>query len=63
MRGISTIPPMGLSPRERGNHAAEVVAFVAHGSIPARAGEPNSTPALLCTIGVYPRASGGSDTH
>ena len=50
----------GLSPRMRGNHKGFVGDVGGAGSIPAHAGEPKDS--LLCdiSIGVYPRACGGT---
>ena len=57
-------PDAGLSPRERGNHRRPTGGGDGHGSIPARAGEPNPTSASWPARRVYPRASGGTtDEH
>ena len=50
----------GLSPRVRGNRVADPEAFVAKGSIPARAGEPEGGSSLPAGGTVYPRACGGT---
>ena len=50
----------GLSPRVRGNLRALARLLVRFGSIPARAGEPQSTPANRTISEVYPRACGGT---
>ena len=50
----------GLSPRVRGNQIQIRVAGRVHGSIPARAGEPNSWRPLDAKSWVYPRACGGT---
>ena len=50
----------GLSPRVRGNRNEKGPDLLFRGSIPARAGEPQScaNPRLLCEV--YPRACGGT---
>ena len=50
----------GLSPRVRGNPHVMLVGDAEVGSIPARAGEPESTQAQVQLGGVYPRACGGT---
>ena len=50
----------GLSPRVRGNHRHGGSQPRNHGSIPARAGEPNLGPDLTRMVRVYPRACGGT---
>ena len=50
----------GLSPRVRGNHAICFVALPAVGSIPACAGEPAFTAAVLAVVMVYPRVYEGT---
>ena len=50
----------GLSPRVRGNQRAADPLEFRHGSIPARAGEPRSSPFTSWCSGVYPRACGGT---
>ena len=51
---------LGLSPRVRGNPVVLAHLFPHHGSIPARAGEPEHGPAAHSLIRVYPRACGGT---
>ena len=51
---------MGLSPRLRGNLAAEVDAQVSDRSIPAPAGEPQRHRRRAIPRAVYPRACGGT---
>ena len=50
----------GLSPRVRGNRAVVSDPADAHGSIPARAGEPSSGSSSGTSPRVYPRACGGT---
>ena len=50
----------GLSPRVRGNHFILHLKAAMPGSIPARAGEPNSSASKSTAVGVYPRACGGT---
>ena len=50
----------GLSPRVRGNLAAELARPAGRGSIPARAGEPRMIWQIIPVIKVYPRACGGT---
>ena len=50
----------GLSPRLRGNPIQEFEDYAAIGSIPAPAGEPLPAGLKRPTIGVYPRACGGT---
>ena len=50
----------GLSPRVRGNHAADGAARHGGGSIPACAGEPPAQTATRSRSGVYPRVCGGT---
>ena len=54
--------PSGLSPRVRGNPRAASAVHVNSGSIPARAGEPANPSSISSTIGVYPRACGGTSS-
>ena len=51
----------GLSPRVRGNRAEHLQTPVNVGSIPARAGEPQSLTPRPLAFSVYPRACGGTD--
>ena len=51
----------GLSPRVRGNPAPSAVQTCPSGSIPARAGEPVSIRLANRSLGVYPRACGGTE--
>ena len=50
----------GLSPRVRGNQAVAQVIRRHQGSIPASAGEPNSSSVAIVVAGVYPRECGGT---
>ena len=50
----------GLSPRVRRNRRRLGRERVVHGSIPARAGEPQRRRARAGPLGVYPRACGGT---
>ncbi len=50
----------GLSPRVRGNRRSATAISAKTGSIPARAGEPDSGLFLGLFLGVYPRACGGT---
>ena len=50
----------GLSPRVRGNPAAEPAFRPILGSIPARAGEPRRSWPTVTLLRVYPRACGGT---
>ena len=50
----------GLSPRVRGNHTDTGRPVVAHGSIPACAGEPHRCLAVRTPSRVYPRVCGGT---
>ena len=52
----------GLSPRMRGNRLHGTGRSNCHGSIPAHAGEPSSSDAVLGCRRVYPRACGGTMT-
>ena len=52
--------PRGLSPRVRGNPCEWRCAMPRGGSIPARAGEPESPPPSSPPLRVYPRACGGT---
>ena len=52
--------PSGLSPRVRGNRATGLRPGQGHRSIPACAGEPILTAALMTTPTVYPRVCGGT---
>ena len=58
--GLVAVSRWGLSPRERGNHAAARGCRARYGSIPARAGEPPTGFACSQRVRVYPRASGGT---
>ena len=50
----------GLSPRVRGNQHHDTDGRFLPGSIPARAGEPPTSPCGPCVREVYPRACGGT---
>ena len=50
----------GLSPRRRGNRFNSYLGSHRGGSIPAQAGEPPSSRWNLASMGVYPRAGGGT---
>ena len=50
----------GLSPRVRGNRHIPAQVGAGHGSIPARAGEPDALHAADFANEVYPRACGGT---
>ena len=50
----------GLSPLTRGNHAHGRIRMGLNGSIPAHAGEPNSSRIAGSCLGVYPRSRGGT---
>ncbi len=50
----------GLSPRVRGNPGLQAADRNLQGSIPARAGEPITSPSEISSTGVYPRACGGT---
>ena len=50
----------GLSPRVRGNLLVHRVNDQAFGSIPARAGEPETSTPFWRNLAVYPRACGGT---
>ena len=51
----------GLSPLARGNHAAQGLAGLAVGPIPARAGEPHRGARLPAAQWAYPRSRGGTE--
>ena len=51
---------LGLSPRGRGNPYQEPVLRCYWGSIPAWAGEPICSSALIALSWVYPRVGGGN---
>ena len=51
---------MGLSPRVRGNRLSKGAGTPSQGSIPARAGEPQSIVGSRWNHRVYPRACGGT---
>ena len=53
----------GLSPRVRGNQAAQGGEGFLERSIPACAGEPGSCPAAQVIVTVYPRVCGGTPAH
>ena len=59
-RGPRRGPLHGLSPRVRGNLGAGRHRAVRHGSIPAGAGEPCSSPGAAGRSWVYPRGCGGT---
>ena len=52
----------GLSPRVRGNLRPRLAGPSRQRSIPARAGEPRMRWQFTCSVGVYPRACGGTPT-
>ena len=52
--------PKGLSPRVRGNHVCGPVPALAEGSIPARAGQPDTKVHAAVIEVVYPRACGAT---
>ena len=52
---------VGLSPRVRGNRVAVDLTVRDVGSIPARAGEPDTSQIAWVVDRVYPRACGGTD--
>ena len=54
------VPAKGLSPRVRGNLLGFLLFGDGDRSIPARAGEPSSTPRTPDCCRVYPRACGGT---
>ena len=56
----SLVAGVGLSPRVRGNRLGHRALYLARGSIPARAGEPDRKPADGTDDRVYPRACGGT---
>ena len=51
----------GLSPRVRGNRLFDVLSIQTTGSIPARAGEPETGNTVGFPSRVYPRACGGTN--
>ena len=53
-------PPLGLSPRVRGNHTRGIDGKTCGRSIPARAGEPAVSATEVISLSVYPRACGGT---
>ena len=57
---LSPMPRTGLSPRVRGNLALLGILSWKRRSIPARAGEPPSSPGVWTLPEVYPRACGGT---
>ena len=59
-RGGTLHQRQGLSPRVRGNHVQAIPRGGQFGSIPARAGEPQSIADYAAEHGVYPRACGGT---
>ena len=61
--GWEVLPPLltqGLSPRVRGNRGRTMRSFLAVGSIPACAGEPERRASDRLWWGVYPRVCGGT---
>ncbi len=58
--GFLFAPVQGLSPRVRGNRAAQLVGSTGSRSIPACAGEPLLAPSPLTPLTVYPRVCGGT---
>ena len=58
--GSGHLPPMGLSPRVRGNRLGSEPTGNVTGSIPACAGEPHSPPNIEKVRQVYPRVCGGT---
>ena len=66
--GTCSVRPMsgmagGLSPRVRGNHQAADLGRAGSGPIPARAGEPCSSPTWRTRQRAYPRACGGTGAN
>ena len=57
---LETTVTEGLSPRLRGNQAADLGEHLVYGSIPAPAGEPLWLGSTSGTKRVYPRACGGT---
>ena len=57
---MASTPPMGLSPRMRGNQLAIIAAPCDGGSIPAYAGEPRTERRRHGQVRVYPRVCGGT---
>ena len=55
-------PPVGLSPRGRGNHAGAADDVDFSRSIPAWAGEPGERATRAKEQGVYPRVGGGTSS-
>ena len=53
--------PSGLSPLSRGNHAHHGARNLRQGPIPARAGEPATTPTSRPGPRAYPRSRGGTE--
>ncbi len=59
-RSVDAESCKGLSPRLRGNQGHPYLRDRHHGSIPAPAGEPPRVGVMKYSIGVYPRACGGT---
>ena len=57
---MTRIPPIGLSPRVRGNHDAQHQSVHGSRSIPACAGEPGGMMQIRRPGRVYPRVCGGT---
>ena len=57
---FANVRASGLSPRVRGNHQVPPLSRERSRSIPARAGEPLYSVSSGSSIGVYPRACGGT---
>ena len=60
MQSRHSISARGLSPRVRGNRVRRSRGYCYERSIPACAGEPAPSRALLLLRGVYPRVCGGT---
>ena len=61
MSPVTASSAIGLSPRVRGNRVEALRQAGGGGSIPARAGEPDTTNDGWSVPGVYPRACGGTE--
>ena len=59
-RGRQARLPSGLSPLTRGNRLSHFMACPPAGPIPAHAGQPSSTTALLACVRAYPRSRGAT---
>ena len=63
VRSSAPVCPWGLSPRVRGNRSVAASKPLHHGSIPARAGEPQFCTLRQSSSTVYPRACGGTNAR